>query len=209
MPIPALPEYRDPLHLLIECIAEAAPPDCDMVLVHDDDLAQLDGVCDSIPLDSLQSSVTLRHMRSLRPTAHITRIDLSSGMETETSCVATLSSIFQERAPASTSSIPQSFPAVTPRTRLSASSKLWSFLCCSIFFFFRFLHFSSFFASRIVDVDVSLFFPFMTHVCIFTQARWQKRMRRFIRARQHELVRDMRRVIHAVVARAAATKRPL
>jgi hypothetical protein len=105
-----------------------------MVLVHDDDLAQLDGVCDSIvgrssiqyavvlnfsyfqPLDSLQSSVTLGHMRSLRPTAHITRIgelfqchnvttnsggahlkDLSSGMETETSCVATLSSIFQER----------------------------------------------------------------------------------------------------------------
>jgi hypothetical protein len=63
-----------------------------MVLVHDDDLARLDGVCDSIvgrssiqyavvlifsyfqPLDSLQSIVTLRHMRGLRPTAHIARI---------------------------------------------------------------------------------------------------------------------------------------
>jgi hypothetical protein len=108
-----------------------------MVLVHDDDLARLDGVCDTIvgrssiqyavvlmfsyfqPLDSLQSSVMLRHMRGLRPTAHVARIgelfqcygvtisitnsggahlkDLSSGMETKSACVATLSNIFQKR----------------------------------------------------------------------------------------------------------------
>ncbi|KAI9454401.1 hypothetical protein BJY52DRAFT_729609 [Lactarius psammicola] len=43
IPIPAIPEYRDPLHILLEYIAEETP-NCDMVLVHDDDLAQLDGI---------------------------------------------------------------------------------------------------------------------------------------------------------------------
>ncbi|KAH9174151.1 hypothetical protein EDB89DRAFT_1884328, partial [Lactarius sanguifluus] len=40
--IPSVPEYRDPLHILLEYIAKEAPPNCEMVLVHDDDLARLD-----------------------------------------------------------------------------------------------------------------------------------------------------------------------
>lgn len=58
-------KYRDPLHILLEYIAEvstvnllslrsiliiwaeqSAPDDCDIVLVHDDDLALLDGFGD-------------------------------------------------------------------------------------------------------------------------------------------------------------------
>ncbi|KAH8991261.1 hypothetical protein EDB92DRAFT_687617 [Lactarius akahatsu] len=35
--IPSFTEYRDPMHVLLEHIAERAP-DCDLVLVHDDDL---------------------------------------------------------------------------------------------------------------------------------------------------------------------------
>ncbi|KAN0127578.1 hypothetical protein V8E53_014605 [Lactarius tabidus] len=133
----ALPEYQDPLHLLLEYIAETAPPDCDMVLVHDDDLARLDGrICDSIPLDSLQSGVMSSHMRGLKPTTHFARIDLSPGMDAESTCVATLSNIFEKR-------VPSTFCAVTLRKMLSASRKLWSLLCCS--FPFLSLLFSPFF----------------------------------------------------------------
>ncbi|KAF8260322.1 hypothetical protein EI94DRAFT_1811875 [Lactarius quietus] len=74
MPITELPEYRDPLHLLLEYIAEEAPPDCDMALVHDDDLARLDGICDISTLDGLQSDVMLCHIRSLQPAVHSARI---------------------------------------------------------------------------------------------------------------------------------------
>ncbi|KAN0135134.1 hypothetical protein V8E53_007025 [Lactarius tabidus] len=42
LPISTVPEYRDPLHILLEYIAESTPG-CDIVLVHDDDLVQLDG----------------------------------------------------------------------------------------------------------------------------------------------------------------------
>ncbi|KAH9040352.1 hypothetical protein EDB85DRAFT_130624 [Lactarius pseudohatsudake] len=42
IPIPSVPEYRDPLHILLEYIANEAPPNCEMVLVHDDDLTRLD-----------------------------------------------------------------------------------------------------------------------------------------------------------------------
>jgi len=39
--IPAVSKYRDPLHILQDYIAERAP-DCDMSLVHDDDLVEID-----------------------------------------------------------------------------------------------------------------------------------------------------------------------
>ncbi|KAI0288772.1 hypothetical protein BC826DRAFT_1036136 [Russula brevipes] len=39
--VPADADYRDPLHVLLEYIAEQAP-DCDMALVHDDDLRCMD-----------------------------------------------------------------------------------------------------------------------------------------------------------------------
>ncbi|KAH8984117.1 hypothetical protein EDB92DRAFT_1501950 [Lactarius akahatsu] len=51
IPISTVPEYRDPLHILLEYVAESAP-DCDMVLVHDDDLARLDGFGDDTTFSS-------------------------------------------------------------------------------------------------------------------------------------------------------------
>ncbi|KAF8260316.1 hypothetical protein EI94DRAFT_914818 [Lactarius quietus] len=103
MPITTLPMHRDPLHFLLEYITEAAPPSCDIVLVHDDDLARLDGNCEGITLDDLQSGVMLNHIRSLRPTVHNARIDLSSARNgtsanADSACVATLSSVFEERS---------------------------------------------------------------------------------------------------------------
>ncbi|KAI9434995.1 hypothetical protein H4582DRAFT_731673 [Lactarius indigo] len=98
-PIPSIPEYRDPLHMLLEYISEEAPPDCDVLLVHDDDLAQLGGIYDNTPLDGLRSDVVLSHIRSLKPTVYNTRIALpsacnSASVDTELACVATLSDIF-------------------------------------------------------------------------------------------------------------------
>ncbi|KAI9434971.1 caspase domain-containing protein [Lactarius indigo] len=74
MSIPAVPEYRDPLHVLLEYIAEEAPSNCNMVLIHDSDLARLDGIYNSIPEDGLPSDVVLSHVRSLRPTVHSAQI---------------------------------------------------------------------------------------------------------------------------------------
>ncbi|KAI0248894.1 hypothetical protein BJV78DRAFT_1232297 [Lactifluus subvellereus] len=44
--IPPMTKYRDPLHLLLDYIAEVRAPDCDMVLVHDDDLERIEGIGD-------------------------------------------------------------------------------------------------------------------------------------------------------------------
>ncbi|KAH9163728.1 hypothetical protein EDB89DRAFT_482398 [Lactarius sanguifluus] len=44
--IPGFTEYQDPLHVLLKHIANHAP-DCDMALVHDDDLERIMGVGDS------------------------------------------------------------------------------------------------------------------------------------------------------------------
>ncbi|KAI9456874.1 hypothetical protein BJY52DRAFT_536657 [Lactarius psammicola] len=119
MPIPAVPEYRDPLHTLLEYIAEEAPPNCDMLLVHDDDLARLDRIYDSTSLEGLQSDEVLSHVQSLKPTVHSTRIDLSStrnnaSAETGSVWVATLSNIFEKRSSSSTSSTPRSPRVRTP-----------------------------------------------------------------------------------------------
>jgi len=43
--IPAITKDRDLLHILIDHIAERIP-DCDLILVHDDDLARIDGIHD-------------------------------------------------------------------------------------------------------------------------------------------------------------------
>ncbi|KAH8998264.1 hypothetical protein EDB86DRAFT_825160 [Lactarius hatsudake] len=45
VPIPSVTKYRDPLHVLLEYIAKQAP-DCDMALVHDDDLERILGAGD-------------------------------------------------------------------------------------------------------------------------------------------------------------------
>ncbi|KAI9439540.1 hypothetical protein H4582DRAFT_1535387 [Lactarius indigo] len=101
-PIPSISEYRDPLHILLEYISEEASPDCDALLVHDGDLAQLDWIYDSASQDALQSDVALSHIRSLRPIVHNTRIDLpsarnSASADTESTWVATLSNTFEQQ----------------------------------------------------------------------------------------------------------------
>jgi hypothetical protein len=89
-------QYRDPLHILSEYIAKVGgedwacvlivcvsdqiltwaaqqAPDCDMVLIHDDDLAQIDGICEPEGIVSqlpYLSCVFLPHLwlqRTLRP----------------------------------------------------------------------------------------------------------------------------------------------
>jgi len=58
MPISDVPEYWDPLHTLLQYTAEEAP-NCDMVLVHDDDLARLHGILDSTVIQKLHTINTL------------------------------------------------------------------------------------------------------------------------------------------------------
>ncbi|KAF8262515.1 hypothetical protein EI94DRAFT_1704701 [Lactarius quietus] len=50
--IPAVPKYRDPLHVILDYIAEERR-DCDMVIVHDDELAVLDALGDGASLEAL------------------------------------------------------------------------------------------------------------------------------------------------------------
>ncbi|KAH8983986.1 hypothetical protein EDB86DRAFT_168552 [Lactarius hatsudake] len=59
IPIPLVSEYRDPLRILLEYIAEEAPPNCEMVLVHDDDLARLDldGIYDNFSPSSIRCTI--------------------------------------------------------------------------------------------------------------------------------------------------------
>ncbi|KAH9029313.1 hypothetical protein EDB83DRAFT_2654975 [Lactarius deliciosus] len=130
-PIPSIPEstfwiskYRDPLHTILEYISEEAPPDCDVLLVHDDDLAQFDGI---YPLNALEPDVVLSYVRSLKATIHNTRIgahpkDLPSARHsasagTESAWVATLSNIFEKQYPSSTSSASQSLHVNTTSIR--------------------------------------------------------------------------------------------
>ncbi|KAN0126265.1 C2 domain containing protein [Lactarius tabidus] len=103
-----LPEYQDPLHILLEYIAEEAPLDCDMLLVHDDDLVQLEGIFDSAPLAALRHLV-LSYLRNIEPILHVARIDLPSACnkasvdaESASSCVATLSNVFDKQSPSPT-----------------------------------------------------------------------------------------------------------
>ncbi|KAF8258109.1 hypothetical protein EI94DRAFT_1192483 [Lactarius quietus] len=51
-----VPEYWDPLHILLKYIAEEAP-DCDMALVHDDDMTRIDGLGDDAVSGELYSLV--------------------------------------------------------------------------------------------------------------------------------------------------------
>ncbi|KAH9014406.1 caspase domain-containing protein, partial [Lactarius hengduanensis] len=139
MSIPTVPEYRDPLHVLLEYIAEEALPstNCDMVLVHDDDLARLH---DSSSLHGLRPDEVLNHVRNFKPTVHNARIDLSfvrnnASADTESAWVATLSDIFETRSPLPTSSAPRSLRVETPllrdRSRRRASNE-WPLYTASI-----------------------------------------------------------------------------
>ncbi|KAH9072147.1 hypothetical protein EDB83DRAFT_2571938, partial [Lactarius deliciosus] len=62
VPIPSVTECRDPLHILLEHIAVRAP-DCDMALVHDDNLVQILGVGDRTALETLQPDVMMDYLQ--------------------------------------------------------------------------------------------------------------------------------------------------
>ncbi|KAI0298042.1 hypothetical protein B0F90DRAFT_838623 [Multifurca ochricompacta] len=96
MSIPSLTEYRDPLHLLLEYIGKRSP-DCDMVLVHDDDLEGIDGISDD---SSLESDAMLDHFQRSNAEIHKVLCDLSPGdaptnNDTKAVRVAMLSKFFQ------------------------------------------------------------------------------------------------------------------
>ncbi len=71
---------------------QEAPSNCDMILVHDDDLARLGGIHGTVgqsslsyrvlmfsysqPIDADQPDVMLNHIRSLKPRIHSARIVL-------------------------------------------------------------------------------------------------------------------------------------
>ncbi|KAN0128218.1 hypothetical protein V8E53_013984 [Lactarius tabidus] len=113
-----------------------------MALVHDDDLARLDGIFDRTGLpDGLQSDVLLSHIRSLKPTIHNARIDIfparnGASANTESAWVATLSNVFATRSPASTPSAPQNFHVGSPlRRERQARPRLFSVSCASFYVF--------------------------------------------------------------------------
>ncbi|KAF8264577.1 hypothetical protein EI94DRAFT_1831716 [Lactarius quietus] len=60
-------KYRDPLYVLLEHIAERAPQS-DLVLVHDDDLAQIREAhdLDMTPLETCQPVAVMNHLRRLK-----------------------------------------------------------------------------------------------------------------------------------------------
>ncbi|KAI9439697.1 hypothetical protein H4582DRAFT_1876692 [Lactarius indigo] len=126
--VPAVPEYQDPLHILLKFIAEEAP-NCDMVLVHDDDLAELHGIYDDTPIESLQPDVMLSHLRSAELKIHeipfgsdLLSADNGGSADTETVLVATLSNLFEELSPSSASPSSQSLLHVqAPLLRIERS----------------------------------------------------------------------------------------
>jgi len=68
---------RDLLHILIDHIAERIP-DCDLILVHDDDLARIDGIHDH---DELLQSSAVTHLTRLleRTQPNIEQVVYDSG----------------------------------------------------------------------------------------------------------------------------------
>ncbi|KAI9459912.1 hypothetical protein BJY52DRAFT_1211681 [Lactarius psammicola] len=102
--IPAVPKYRDPLHIILQYIAEAAP-NCDMVIVHDDDLALLDGLGYGTSREALQPDVELSYLRSSKPLIHevlfgsdeLLPDNNSPVADAEAIRVATLSAIYQKQ----------------------------------------------------------------------------------------------------------------
>jgi len=137
--VPTIPKYRDPLHILLQFIAEEAP-NCDMVLVHDNDLAELHGVYDGTPIELLQPDAMLRHLRSAQLKIHEVPFgpDLSSAnnggsADTETVRIATLSNFLGELSSPSTSSSTQSrYDVKTLSPRIGRLERFVKFLFRSL-----------------------------------------------------------------------------
>jgi len=105
--IPSVAQYRDPLHQIIDYVSERTP-DCDMVLVHDDDLAKVDGIGDGILWENLQHGVVSDLLQNSDKQVHMASCDLSpvsSSPNTNTDPavikVAMLSTELQNRSSAS------------------------------------------------------------------------------------------------------------
>ncbi|KAN0133862.1 hypothetical protein V8E53_008294 [Lactarius tabidus] len=118
MSIQTIPEYRDPLHLLLEYIVEEAP-NCDMALVHDDDLARIDGLGDDTSLEALEPDAVLNHLRAFarKPKVHDILLSLgpssgstSAAADVEPSRVATLFTIFEGQTPSLASFVSDQSP---------------------------------------------------------------------------------------------------
>ncbi|KAF8477776.1 thioredoxin-like protein [Russula ochroleuca] len=73
--IPATSKYRDPLQILLDYIAERAP-DCDMFLIHDDDLKRIDGIGNGTSPEALQPDVMMDLLR--RPNIEIHTVPCDS-----------------------------------------------------------------------------------------------------------------------------------
>jgi len=85
-PSSKVPKYRDPLHQLLDYISERTP-DCDMVVVHDDDLARVDGISDNISLKNFQHGMVMELLRKSNKEIHLVSCDLSpvsSSLNTDT-----------------------------------------------------------------------------------------------------------------------------
>ncbi|KAI0245789.1 hypothetical protein BJV78DRAFT_248715 [Lactifluus subvellereus] len=99
--IPTVPKHNDPLHALLEHLAEQVP-ECDMVAVHDDDLIEfIEGIGGDTSTETLQAGVDFQ---SVKPEIKQIRRDSSSTnqigsiTETEVVCVAMLSNEHKERS---------------------------------------------------------------------------------------------------------------
>ncbi|KAH9066175.1 hypothetical protein EDB87DRAFT_1732214 [Lactarius vividus] len=60
-------EYQDPLHVLLEYIAERAPHNCDLALVHDDDLDRILRAGDRTSLENLQPDAMIDYLERSKP----------------------------------------------------------------------------------------------------------------------------------------------
>ncbi|KAH9959639.1 caspase domain-containing protein [Russula dissimulans] len=69
-------KYQDPLHILLDHIAERSS-DCDMVLVHDNDLQKITGIGDNTSLETLQPDVMVDLLRRSDLEIHNVSCDLS------------------------------------------------------------------------------------------------------------------------------------
>jgi len=76
--IPADVHYQDPLHFLLEHIAERAP-DCDFALVHDNDLEQI--INSPVPVESLRPDILKGHIRNHAP--EIYRVQCEASLDSE------------------------------------------------------------------------------------------------------------------------------
>ncbi|KAI9456876.1 hypothetical protein BJY52DRAFT_536751 [Lactarius psammicola] len=88
--MPRFTNYRDPLHVLLEYIAERTP-NCDLVLVHDDDLDRLRRVGNGTSLETLQPDAVVRCLQRSEPEIRVAQVACDSLHSSRGSMVAAFS----------------------------------------------------------------------------------------------------------------------